>query len=107
MRSRRLIARWTALIVLMNIGIGFCDCLRDAVIAPINSSSLSSPTKRGIPAGDSSCGDNCESCDCHASIVIVEPTRFATDLAVARLSTSTVLSASTSDYVPLKQPPRA
>lgn len=107
MKLRRVIARWTALIVFMNIGFGFCDCLRDAVTAPINSASLNSPANRGIPKGDSSCGDNCESCVCHASIVIVEPTRFAADLAVARFLNVTVLAVSTSDYVPLKQPPRA
>ncbi len=39
-----MLARWIAWIVLLNIGVGFCDCLRDPVSLPIHSTSSASLT---------------------------------------------------------------
>jgi hypothetical protein len=106
MKIRRIIARWTALIVLMNVGLGFCECLREDVPSAIKSARLGALTPERPPAGDTSCGDNCETCVCHASIVIVERACYGTDLAVARLLAFSISSFSDSDCSPVKHPPR-
>jgi hypothetical protein len=109
MQVRRHLARWTAWFVLLNIAVGFCDCLRDPVSLPIhsNSSAALTTTSHHQGAPDSDCGDNCESCVCHASILIVEPVRFAVDLAVSRLSTFAFLPSSDPDHVRIERPPIA
>jgi hypothetical protein len=107
MQVRRHLARWTAWFVLLNIGVGFCDCLRDPVSVPIHSNSSAVLTTDSHRQGDSDCGDNCESCVCHASIVTIEPARFNVELVVSRLSAFPVLSSSDPDYVRIKRPPIA
>jgi hypothetical protein len=107
MQVRRHIARWIAWIVLLNIGVGFCDCLRDPISLPSHSSSsatLKTNTDRQAPP---ECGDNCESCVCHASVVTVEPARFAVDIAASSLTTFPVLSSSDPDHVRIERPPIA
>jgi hypothetical protein len=106
MRVDRNIARWTALIVLLNIALGFCDCLRDAM-PPIHRATVPALTANRIPAGAPSCGDNCEGCICCASIVAGEPAAFAIDTAVSRLLTTPEFSSSKFHYVRLEHPPRA
>jgi hypothetical protein len=44
MQVRRHLARWTAWFVLLNIAVGFCDCLRDPVSLPIHSNSSAALT---------------------------------------------------------------
>src|ERR1700729_2450016 len=107
MDVRRHLARWTAWLVLLNIGAGFCDCLRDPVSLPIHSRSSIALTTNSHAQGEPDCGDNCESCVCHASLVTVEPARFTIDLAASRLTTFPVLSCSDPDHVRIERPPIA
>ena len=109
MDVRRHLARWTAWFVLMNIAVGFCDCLREPVSLPSHSSSSAALTTNSDPQGSARfrCGDNCESCACHASIVTVEPARFNVELAVSRLTPFPVLSSSDPDHVRIERPPIA
>src|ERR1700679_3109030 len=48
MRVRRHLARWTAWFVLLNIAVGFCDCLRDPVSVAIHSNSSASLTTKMV-----------------------------------------------------------
>ena len=107
MEVQRHLTRWTAWFVLLSIGVGFCDCLRDPVSLPIHSTSPAALTTNSHRQGEPDCGDNCESCVCHAAIVTVEPVRFVVDLAVSRLTTFPVLSSSDPDHVRIERPPRA
>lgn len=104
---RQKLTRWMAWIVLLNIGVGFCDCLRDPISLPIHSTSSANLTTNTDPQVPPECGDNCESCVCHASIVTVEHARFAVDLAASRLTTYPVLSPSNPDHVRIERPPIA
>jgi hypothetical protein len=106
MELRRKLTRWIAWIVLLNIGVGFCDCLREPVSLSIHSgsASLTGNTDRQRPP---ECDDNCESCVCHASLVTVERARFAVELSVSRLTTLAIFSVLEPDSVRLERPPRA
>ena len=107
MEVRRHLARWIAWLVLLTIAVGFCVCLSDEVALPIHSSSSSALTTKSHRQGAPECGDNCESCVCHASIVIVEPAQFGVELVVSRLTAFPVLSSSDPDHVRIERPPMA
>src|SRR5580658_620624 len=107
MQVRRHLARWTAWFVLLSIAVGFCDCLRDPVSLPIHSSSSAALTTNSHRQEAPDCGDNCESCVCHASIVVIEPARFAVELAVSRLTAFPALSSSDPNHVRIDRPPIA
>jgi hypothetical protein len=106
MALRQKLTRWIAWIVLLNIGVGFCDCLRDPVSLPVHSASSARLTDNTDRQGPTECGDNCESCVCHASLVTVEPVRLAVEFAVSRLATLAFVSVAEPDHVRLKRPPR-
>lgn len=103
---RQKLTHWIAWLLLLNIGVGFCDCLRDPITLPSHSNSarLTTGTERQAP---SECGDNCESCVCHASLVTVEPARFAVELAASRFTILPVLASSDPDHVRIERPPIA
>jgi hypothetical protein len=106
MELRQKLTRWIAWIVLLNIGVGFCDCLREPVSLPIHTTSSASLTTNTDRQGPPECGDNCEACVCHASVVTAEPARFAVDLVISRLSIFAFLSVAEPDHVRLERPPR-
>jgi hypothetical protein len=81
MNPGRRFLRWTAIIVLLNVVLGFCVCLRED-FSPGGSkdeANLSASTAKSLP----DCGDNCESCICHATLVLTAPTRFLIVLAMS------------------------
>jgi hypothetical protein len=104
----RQIARWTALLLLVNIGLGFCDCLREPV-APGGVASKPHATAPPSHTNDEAapdCGDNCESCICHANLVVAEPLRFAVVLAVSGTPISPAIPASDPMLIGITHPPR-
>jgi hypothetical protein len=106
MKRARHFARWIALFVLMNIGLGFCDCLRDPVLPPHSGSSFrltSGGEKRGLPV----CADDCDSCVCCAVVVITAPVHFAVELVTAQFTFSPPTSVSDPDHIAITHPPRA
>lgn len=96
---RQKLTHWIGWLVLLNIGVGFCDCLRDPISLPANSTNSATLTTNTDRQAPPECGDNCESCVCHASVVTVEPARFSVDLPTARLTSFPVLSPSDPDQV--------
>jgi hypothetical protein len=103
----RHIARWTALLLLVNIGLGFCDCLREPVSigGVATHAHATAPSTNGQSAPD--CGDNCESCVCHANLVVAEPVRFTVTLAVSGAPATPPLAASDPTRIGITHPPRA
>ena len=101
----RQFVRWTALLVLLNIALGFCACLRDPVIpSQFAGSPMASPDthRDGIPA----CGDNCESCICCAAVMVAAPAQFPVSLAVSFLAASPKSDSSDPDLISITYPPR-
>jgi len=103
----RHIARWTALLLLVNIGLGFCDCLREPLLigGAADKAHVTAPGSSGH--ADPDCGDNCESCVCHANLLVSEPVRFAIVLLVSGAPLPPVLSASDPTLIGITHPPRA
>jgi hypothetical protein len=98
--------RWIAVLVLLNIGLGFCDCLRENTISGGSAKSATLTSHRNHDA-PSDCGDNCESCICHATVLMVRPETFKISLGISWLPGAPGLSFSDPDRTSLTQPPRA
>jgi hypothetical protein len=103
----RHIARLTALLLLVNIGLGFCDCLREPVslggVASRPHATAPTPTDRSVP----DCGDNCESCICHANLVVAEPVQFNVALAVSGTPALPRIAVTDPALLGITHPPRA
>ena len=65
------IVRWISVMVLLNIGVGLYGCMGDV---PVPTNSVDSPTltKQSHSIPNPTCGDDCDSCVCCASIVVAE-----------------------------------
>jgi hypothetical protein len=103
---RRQFARWIALLVLLNIGMGFCNCLRENTL-PSGSETSAGLTNHGNRDAAPDCGDNCESCICHATLLMVRTESFKVTLGISWLPALMLSSFSDPDRTSLTEPPRA
>ena len=98
--------RWTALLVLLTIGIGFCDCLEDPV-APLGSPGLTSLSTNGPAPDAAECGANCDTCICCALLLVPSKMDFELPLVASDALTQFVLPPANPDSARMKRPPRA
>jgi hypothetical protein len=108
MNLARYFVRAVALLVLLNIGWGFCDCLRDPVLLEGRTDLLAllPPHDNSPGGGTQPCGDNCETCVCHAALVLSEPASFDILLAASGVPPSRPDPSSDPEYIGITHPPR-
>ncbi len=100
------LVHWTALLVLLTIGIGFCDCLEDTVgpLGPPDFTSFSTDS----PVPDATeCSANCDTCICCALLLVPGKTDFKPSPIVSNAVAQVVLSPANPDPARMKRPPRA
>jgi hypothetical protein len=100
------IVRWTAVIVLLNVGLGLYVCMKDVPV-PINQSDAPSLVRTGTRTQTPACSDDCDSCICCASLIISEHRVFGLVPVLSNATAALVLSSSDPDPDRMKRPPRA
>jgi hypothetical protein len=100
------IVRCTALLVLLNVGLGLYACMKD-VPHPINRPDSLSLTRNSTTAGTPACNDDCDSCVCCASLIIASQRVFTVALVLKGIPAPLLLSSSDPDPDRTNRPPRA
>lgn len=105
MTFRRSLLRLIAMLVLANIGIGFCDCLRDPIA--VDGPQIVAATSSQTHGTESDCGVNCDSCVCCATLIVSQQASFAISLASVGFTQTFSIQISNPDLFLSTQPPRA